>query len=53
MFLAIIAFFMMSMTGHQTSVDMKISQSWSVDSLGACQGVSGKMAACSYMATGK
>lgn len=28
------------MTGHQTSVDMQISQSWSVDSLGACQGVS-------------
>ncbi|AXY74380.1 hypothetical protein D3H65_10495 [Paraflavitalea soli] len=38
LFLAIIALLMMSMTGHRSSVDMQISQSWSVDSLGACQG---------------
>lgn len=38
--LVLIAFLSIAMTGHQSGLNMKISQSWSVDSLGACQGTS-------------
>jgi len=38
--LVFIAFLAIAMTGHQVGVDMQITQSWSVDSLGACQGAS-------------
>lgn len=38
--LLFISLLSIAMTGHHTNVDMQISQSWSVDSLGACQGIS-------------
>jgi hypothetical protein len=43
MLLVIIVFLSMSMTSHQRDVDMQISRTWSVDSLGACQGSSWQM----------
>lgn len=35
-----ISCFLLAMTSHHTEISLRISQSWSLDSLGACQGVS-------------